>query len=212
MSIFSKAEYEARLKKLRTYMQAEGIGAVVMTSYHNINYYSGFMFCYFGRQYGLVITPTSSTVISAGIDGGQPWRRSMGSDDNITYTDWQRDSYYYAISNLLSDTVGSVGLEFDNVSIDHLKKFEDALPNKKVDIGRPSMRLRMVKTPEEIAVIRHGARIADIGGAAVVEALKQGVPEYEVALNSTRAMVREIANTYPEAESMDSEYKQVLEY
>jgi hypothetical protein len=62
----------------------------------------------------------------------------------------------------------------------------------------------MVKSAEEIAVIRNGARIADIGGAACVEAIDEGVPEYEVALHSTRAMVREIARTYPQAELMDT--------
>ena len=33
--------------------------------------------------------------VSVGIDYGQPWRRTFG--DNIVYTDWQRDNYYYAV-------------------------------------------------------------------------------------------------------------------
>ena len=66
------------------------------------------------------------------------------------------------------------------------------------------MRLRMVKSAEEIALIRHGARIADIGGAACVEAIADGVPEYEVALHATQAMVREIATTFPHGELMDT--------
>ena len=64
--------------------------------------------------------------------------------------------------------------------------------------------MRMIKSAEEIAVIRNGARIADIGGAACVEAIGEGVPEHEVALHSTRAMVREIAATYPQVELMDT--------
>ena len=66
------------------------------------------------------------------------------------------------------------------------------------------MRQRMVKSPEEIAVIRNGARIADLGGEAVVAAIAEGVPEYEVALAGTQAMVREIAKTYPHSELMDT--------
>jgi len=49
-----------------------------------------------------------------------------------------------------------------------------------------------------------GARIADIGGEAVREVLSEGIPEHEVALHSTRAMVREIAKTYPQIDIMDS--------
>ena len=52
--------------------------------------------------------------------------------------------------------------------------------------------------------IKNGARVADIGGAAVVEAIGVGVPEYEVALHGTQAMTREIARLYPHAELRDS--------
>ena len=33
--------------------------------------------------------------VSAGIDYGQPWRRTFG--DNIVYTDWQKDNFFYAV-------------------------------------------------------------------------------------------------------------------
>lgn len=48
------------------------------------------------------------------------------------------------------------------------------------------------------------AELVDIGGAAVVEALRDQVPEYEVALHATQAMVREIARSFPDAELMDT--------
>jgi len=202
--VFSKHEFEARLFKLRSYLQEEGLGAVVLTSYHNINYYSGFMFCSFGRHYGLVVTPETSTVVSAGIDGGQPWRRSLGADHNITYTDWHRDNFFWCVQQLVSDVQGKVGLELDHVSVDNMRKFDNAIPHKIVDVGRPTMRMRMVKSAEEIEVIKHGARIADLGGEAVVKAMGEGVPENEIATASTQAMVREIASTFPDVETMDT--------
>ena len=73
-----------------------------------------------------------------------------------------------------------------------------------VDVGGPTMWMRTIKSAEEIALIRNGARIADIGGAACVAAIKAGAGEHEVALASTGAMVREIARTYPHAELMDT--------
>lgn len=48
------------------------------------------------------------------------------------------------------------------------------------------------------------AELVDIGGAVVVEALRDQVPEYEVALHATQAMVREIARSFPDAELMDT--------
>lgn len=66
--MFSDAEMEGRLGKLRTLMGEVGVDAVLFTSYQNIDYYADFMFCHFGRSYGLVVTETAQTSISANID------------------------------------------------------------------------------------------------------------------------------------------------
>ena len=49
---FSDAEYERRLTALRGIMEARDISAVLLTSMHNIAYYSGFLYCSFGRPHG----------------------------------------------------------------------------------------------------------------------------------------------------------------
>ena len=61
-----------------------------------------------------------------------------------------------------------------------------------------------VKSAEEIELIKIGAAVADIGGAACVEAIAEGVPEYEVALAATTAMTREIARRVPHGELRDT--------
>ena len=199
---FSAAEMDARLATLRAHMAENDIGHVLFTSYHSINYYADFLYCSFGRPYALVVSQDKSITISANIDGGQPWRRCFG--DNVIYTDWQRDNYFRAIQREIADG-GKIGIELDHITVQNSKKLGDALPGSEfVDIAAAAMRMRMVKSDEEIALIRHGARIGDIGGAACVEAIAAGVPEHEVALASTRAMVREIAKSFPHAELMDS--------
>ena len=69
------------------------------------------------------------------------------------------------------------------------------------------MKMRMIKSPEEIELIKQGARIADLGGEAVVKAIKEGAAEHEIALASTNAMVKEIADTYPHSEIRDSKFQ-----
>src|SRR5262249_44068301 len=86
-----------------------------------------------------------------------------------------------------------------------MEKLKTALPACRfVDIASPTMRMRMVKSKEEIELIRQGARIADVGGSACVEAIAEGAPEYEVALHATEAMVRAIARAYPDVELRDT--------
>jgi len=200
--IFSAAEMENRLAKLRTQMAAENIDAVIFTSIHNINYYNHFVYCSFGRPYGLVVTQDKLKSITANIDGGQPWRRGFG--ENVIFTDWEKDNYFKAVQQEVTNS-GRVGIEYDHINLENLKKLQDALSSAElVDISKMTMRQRMVKSAEEIELIRNGAQVADIGGAACVEAIGEGVPEYEVALHSTQAMVREISRRYPESDIMDS--------
>jgi len=200
--IFSAAEMENRLAKLRTQMAAENIDAVIFTSIHNINYYNHFVYCSFGRPYGLVVTQDKLKSITANIDGGQPWRRGFG--ENVIFTDWEKDNYFKAMQQEVTNS-GRVGIEYDHINLENLKKLQDALSDAElVDISKMTMRQRMVKSAEEIELIRNGAQVADIGGAACVEAIGEGVPEYEVALHSTQAMVREISRRYPESDIMDS--------
>ena len=52
---FSAQEYQNRQQKLKAYMAKSDIDSVLFTSYHNINYYADFLYCSFGRFYGLVI-------------------------------------------------------------------------------------------------------------------------------------------------------------
>lgn len=199
---FSVDEMEQRQQRLRFHMETQDIDACVLTSYHNICYFSGFMYCAFGRNYGFVVTQQNATSVSAGIDGGQPWRLTHG--DNITYTDWRKDNFFHAVQTL---TPGAkrVGVEFDEVNLDLFQKLQDAMPGVEfVDIGTPTMWMRTIKSAEEIAHIKKLTAIADIGGEACREAIGVGVPEQEVALASTQAMVRELAKAYDYSELQDT--------
>ena len=200
--IFTAAAMENRLAELRVQMAAENIDAVIFTSIHNINYYNHFVYCSFGRPYGLVVTQDKLKSITANIDGGQPWRRGFG--ENVIFTDWEKDNYFKAMQQEVTNS-GRVGIEYDHINLENLKKLQDALSEAElVDISKMTMRQRMVKSAEEIELIRNGAQVADVGGAACVKAIGEGVPEYEVALHSTQAMVREISRRYPESDIMDT--------
>lgn len=201
-SPFSAGEMDRRQNALRTHMAAEGIDACLLTSYQNICYHSGWIYCFFGRKYGMVIDADQATTISAGIDGGQPWRRTHG--DNVVYSDWRRDNYYVAVRDLTGG-VNRLGVEFDHLTVDQFRALESALPGVElVDVGTATMWMRTIKSAEEHDLIRHGARICDLGAEACVDAVSAGVPEHEVALATTQAMVREIASSFEFVELMDT--------
>ena len=199
---FAVSEYDARLAKLRAVMAAEDIGAVLLTSMHNIAYFSGFLYCSFGRPYACVVTQDAATTVSANIDLGQPWRRS--AYENVIYTDWKRDNYWRAVKSLVG-AGKRIGIEGDHLTLaarDKLAEFLGAV--EVVDIAPATMRQRMIKSPAEIALISEGARIADLGGAAIRETIAEGVREIDVAMAGRDAMERAIADSFPDSELRDT--------
>ncbi|PRY86377.1 M24 family metallopeptidase [Donghicola tyrosinivorans] len=199
---FAPEEYDTRLAGLRLIMEQEGVDVAVFTSMHSIAYYSGFLYCSFGRPYGLVVTKDQSVTISAGIDAAQPWRRCHG--DNITYTDWARDNYWRAIRSVTGEGA-RVGFEEDHMTLVQMEKLKGFLaPSGTVPIAARVMRQRMHKSAAEIALIRHGAQVADVGGYAIREAIKAGVREIDVAMAGRDAMELEIAKRFPDAEYRDT--------
>ena len=199
---FSEAEYERRLSALRQIMAESEVSAVILTSMHNIAYYSGFLYCSFGRPYAFVVTADACTVVSANIDGSQPWRRSIG--DGVIYTDWRRDNFWRAVEGLVGSSQ-RLGIEADHMTLAARASLEQILGDRElVDLAPATMNVRMIKSAEEIALIREGARIADLGGEAIRSAINEGAREIDVAMAGRDAMELEIARSHPHSELRDS--------
>lgn len=199
---FSQQEYQQRLAALRATMVSLELDAVLLTSMHNVAYYSGFLYCAFGRPYACIVTMNECTTVSANIDGAQPWRRSVGN--NLVYTDWQRDNYWRACKHVLGG-VGRLGYEADHLSVDMFNQLQSNFSNTTLtDIAGQTMTQRMVKSAEEIELITRAAAIADIGGAAIVDAVKVGAREIDVAMAGRDAMELAISDQFPDSELRDS--------
>ena len=202
---FTEQEYKTRLENLRIVMSNNNLDMIILTSIHNIAYYTGFIYCSFGRPYGCVITKNKITTISANIDASQPWRRSHC--DNVIYTDWKRDNFLKAIVSIIGrdEPPKNIGIEYDHVTLEVKEKFKSLFSFSKFsDIGKNLMKLRMIKSDEEIDIIKNGARIADIGAKEIVKHIKVGASELEIATVGRDKMEFEIAKTYPDAEYMDT--------
>jgi len=199
---FSAAEYDNRLGKLRALMAQAGVDAMLLTSMHNVAYYSGFLYCSFGRPYACVVTADRCVTVSANIDLGQPWRRSHG--DNLIYTDWQRDNYWRAVGSIVPQA-SRIGIEGDHMTLAARELMAEFIGRAEAcDLNREIMGLRMIKSAEEIDLIKDGARTADIGGEAIRDAIRVDTREIDVAMAGRDAMELAIARAYPDSEIRDS--------
>ena len=172
---FTLNEYQRRVNNLRTLMSKNNLDMVMLTSMHNIAYYTGFIYCSFGRPYGCVVTANKISTISANIDASQPWRRSHC--DNIIYTDWKRDNFLKAIVSIIGrdEPPKNIGIENDHITLDIKEKLSSIFTlSVFTDVSKDLMQTRMIKSVEEIEIIKNGARIADIGGEEIVRNIKVG--------------------------------------
>jgi len=202
---FSDQEYKNRLNKIRETMSKKKVDMVILTSMHNIAYYTGFIYCSFGRPYGCVITEKKIVTISANIDASQPWRRS--NCDNVIYTDWKRDNFLRAIVSIIGreDPPKNIGIEEDHLTLEMMSKVKSIFTFSTFkDVSKNLMNLRMIKSKEEIEIIKNGAKIADLGAEEIVKHIRPGESELEISIQGRDRMEREIAKNYPDAEYMDT--------
>jgi creatinase len=199
---FSDTEYQNRLSGLRQLMASSGVDAMLLTSMHNIAYYSGFLYCSFGRPYACVVTAERCVTVSANIDGGQPWRRCYA--ENLIYTDWKRNNYWRAVKSIIANSK-RIGIEGDHMTLATRQVMSDLLGDiEAIDLNQQIMGLRMIKSAQEIELIKGGARTADIGGEAILDAIRVGTREIDVAMAGRDAMELEISRAYPDSELRDS--------
>ena len=148
---FTDREYKNRISKIREVMSNKNLDMIMLTSMHNIAYYTGFIYCSFGRPYGCVITNKKVVTVSANIDAGQPWRRS--TYDNIIYTDWERDNFLKSIVSIIGrdEPPKNIGIEHDHITLEVENKLKSIFNFSNFsDISKKLMKLRMIKSKEEI--------------------------------------------------------------
>lgn len=199
---FSDKEYQRRLTALQAHMNASDIDVVILTSMHNVAYYTGFLYCAFGRTYAAVVTRSGVTTLSANIDAGQPWRRCYG--ENLVYTDWQRNNFWEALKHLAGDPK-TIACENDHLTTLQHQQLLSCFPNATCSyISDFTMQQRMVKSAEEIALITKAAAIADIGAEAIRNEIAPGKREIDIAMAGRNAMEIAIAKEFPDAEYRDT--------
>ena len=181
--MFSAQEMQRRLSGLRAVMAEVGVDAALFTSYHNINYYSDFLYCSFGRKYGLVVTADELDV------DRREHRRRPALPPHVRR---QHRLHRLAARQLLPRRAPAdrrraqrIGIEFDHVTLDAAAKLEGGAPRRRVRRYQPAVDARCAwsSRPRRSQLIRNGA--ADLPTSAAPPAWrrsKDGVPEHEVAL------------------------------
>jgi creatinase len=210
---FARAEFEARVARAQTCMAEIGLGALLLTTEPECRYFTGFLtrFWESPSRPWFVVVPAKGAPVAVIPEIGAPLMAKTWITDIRT---WPAPRPEDEGISLLADTLdaladGPVGLPSGpethlRLGLDDLARLRDLTGWPLRDDAGITARLRAVKSPAEIALIRQCALIADVGGYAIRDAVREGTREIDVAMAGRDAMELEIARRFPDAEYRDT--------
>lgn len=169
--------HNERLSKLRQSMTAKRLDSMLITDLSNVFYLSGFT----GSTATMVITHSDAFIL---VDS----RYSIQARDEckqVTVKDFAIVTAIVAAANLINELKPkSVGYEAGNVTVTAFKEIDKAIERgitRRATTGIVE-KLRTIKDSHEIEMIRKACAATDTAFKAILEEIKPGMTEKEVAL------------------------------
>ncbi|WP_299860376.1 Xaa-Pro peptidase family protein [uncultured Hoeflea sp.] len=184
---FEREEYDARLHKLTESMQAEKLDAMLLFAQESMYWLTGydtFGFCFF--QCLVVKADGSMTLLTRSADLRQA-RHTSTIEQIVVWTDRTNADPALDLKNLLSDLdlLGErVGVEYDTHGLTgaNCRKLDNQLQSfaELIDASYLVSRLRLIKSPAEIAHARRAAELADAALDAAMPLIAPGANEADI--------------------------------
>jgi len=183
-------EFQSRLKQA-------GIDLAIITDESSIAYLAGFwgyLSVEFGRPTFLLIRPeTAPEVITPLMEsemvGAMTWVENVSTWEDAGAKRWEK-----VLAAAIGSNPGNIGVELEALPPIVRNWFDDQMPDVKLHDIAPLMgAMRMIKSAEEIEVMKQAGEIAGAMMQAAEDALGEGRPEYEAALAVINAGTRKAA-------------------
>ena len=196
--VFSHEEYARRLAAMRAKMRERAAELVLVDEAEHLAYLTGFDRS--ATRYQACAIPLDGDPVTflRALDEPSFLERSWLTD-HVTVADWE-DPVVVIARELAHRGWANrrIGLELDSnyLTVRRWQTLRAALPAAAfVDFGEVLRELRLHKSPEEIALLRRAAGIADRAMTAAVAAAGEGRNEREAAAAASRAFLELGADT-----------------
>jgi len=186
-----------RTKEFQSRLRDAAIDVAILTDESSIAYLAGFwgyLSVEFGRPTFLLLRPDAppqviTPLMESEMVGAMTW-----VDEVLTWEDSGPNRWENVLERALGNNPGAIGVERAALPAIVRNWFDDRMPGVKLaDIAAPLGEMRMIKSPEEIEVMKQAGQIAGAMMQAAEDALGEGRPEYEAALAVIDAGTRKAA-------------------
>ena len=183
-------EFQSRLKDA-------GIDLAIITDESSIAYLAGFwgyLSVEFGRPTFLLVRPDQAPVVITPLMESEMVSAMTWVEDIKTWEDSGANRWENVLKQAIGDNPGRIGVEAAALPPIVRNWFDDQMPGVKLnDTSAVMGSMRMIKSPEEIEVMKQAGEIAGAMMAAAEGGLGEGRPEFEAALAVIDAGTRKAA-------------------
>jgi Xaa-Pro aminopeptidase len=186
-----------RSAEFQTRLGDAGIDLAILTDESSIAYLAGFwgyLSVEFGRPTFLLLRPEGepeviTPLMESEMVGAMTWVEKISTWEDSGANRWEN-----VLARAIGDKPGKVAVESAALPPIVRNWFDDSLPGLPLHNVAPLLgEMRMIKSPEEIVVMKQAGEIAGAMMQAAEDALGEGRPEYEAALAVINAGTRKAA-------------------
>lgn len=202
-AVFDSSEYDRRIARTKEQMAEEGLDAIIVSDPANMNYLTGYDGWSFYVHQGVVVTRNRDEPIWVGremdANGARATTRLSEesiraySDDHVhSPVDLHPMDFFAAVLEDLGVNDGRVGLEMDAYyfTAKSYTRLQKNLPAAEFEDATLLVNwVRVKKSEQELEYMRQAARISENAMQAGLDAISEGVPEYEAARSIYTALI-----------------------
>jgi Xaa-Pro dipeptidase len=200
---FSVATYQDRLKKAKSVAASRGLAGLMLTRPSSIISVAGFVHASTSERPLYAVLPVDGDpfLIVPAIEYAHAKSKSWFKDVRRWYLDLpSREQPFKSLAGMLGqmEMAGkSIGVEDASV----IAALQKEMPGTRLVNARDIVRdLRMIKSREEIDLMRNSARYADFALKVVAESVQEGITELEI---ETKAIQETISKMSKEVREID---------
>ena len=186
-----------RTREFQSRLREAGIDLAILTDESSIAYLAGFwgyLSVEFGRPTFLLVRPDAepqviTPLMESEMVGAMTWVENISTWEDSGANRWEN-----VLAAAIGANPGKIGVELAALPPIVRNWFDDQLPGTRLnDIAALLGDMRMIKSAEEIVVMKQAGEIAGAMMQAAEDALGEGRPEYEAALAVINAGTRKAA-------------------
>ena len=191
--------FQERTKELQRRLADEDIDLLLLTNVDSIYYYTAYwgdLGLEFGRPTMVVVAAGGEVTLITAASESLMARAMTWVEDLEIYSDGVGNEWRDPLDKVLGSRAGRITLAVERADIpavisDHLRSSPGI--SAAVDATPIVARMRMIKSVEEVDMIRQAGQVAVAMGEGGREVIAEGIPEYEVSLACIAAGTRKAA-------------------